>query len=802
MNKKIFTLTAIFLLFGVLFSSFTHATSSSFSTFDVSIDRVRVNGKVVAESRTNVISDADVFSVLVDLTAVAALENAHVEAILRGRQTGSVVSDSVTEVNIAKDQSTTIALTLFLIEDLKREDSFDLTIRVEDARGRSEQMSFGIRTGDTITRGALDVSLDRVRVNGMVVSSSRTNFIEESDAFDVLVEFTTLEDLDDAHIEAIVRDLRSGTVVSDATDNFDLEDSLSSSKLLRLELIDDLKDSNSFELTVKIIDVEGQSLQKTYGLRMEDGLLFDGVERDLDVSIDRVKVNDKVVAQSRTNFIDESNDFDVLVEFTALEDLDDAHVEAILKDLQSGFVVTDATANFDLESDLSSSKLLRLELLDQLKQSTSFELTVKIVDSEGNSVQQLYGLRMQDGEAFGGVLDISIDSVEVENDVIVENENNFLIIGKGKNDLDVEIRLTSLETIEDAHIDAILSFENGDVVADATATFNINEDESILKKLELPLIGEFEQNSFRLKIKLVDAEGNIEERVYGLKISKQEFPFVISSISLNPESNLQAGKNLVARLRLKNSGVVPLEGVNAKVSIPELGVSATKFVDQIRNSGRFSEIREDFVLKILDSVPTGTYTVRSEVASQLGGNVEVKEVPIFIVGKNEQTKLVLNDKLVINVPILEQSLFNDGSEVIYPTTFTNEGPDARTYVLLLDGSNWANLRLSEPNAFVLEPKKSQTINVYASTKTDAKGEHTFLVTVKSKDAVLKQIEFKGDVIVAKGLGTKLKDLLKIILIGTVLLIIAMGLFFGIKRLMQGKDFSEEIPDEELGEAYY
>jgi len=695
MNKNIFA-TAFLLVFVAFFSTLAYAGSSSStlsSAFDVSIDRVKVNGVVIAESRTNVIADADVFSVLVDLTAVETLQKSHVEAILRGRQTGDVVSDSTGTFDLSKNQSSTAALTLTLIDRLRREDEFDLTIKVVNALGNSEQKTFGIKTNQ--------------RISG----------------------------------------------------------------------------------------------------------------RQLDVSIDRVKVNAKVVAQSRTNFIDRSNSFDVAVEFTALEDLEDAHVEAILRDMDSGTVIADATPNFDLAQDSSSSKLLKIDLIDKLKQSNSFELTVKIIDAEGNSIQQVYGLTMRErgagvtGLAGGRALDISIDSVELENKILAENENNFVVLDKSEKKFDLDVRLTSLEDIEDAHVDAVLAFENGDVVADATSVFDISKGQSLVKDLELPVIGNFEQNSFRLKVRVVDAEGNVEEKVYGLKISLKKFPFLISSIELSPEDSVEAGKNLIARLSFKNSGVVPLEGVTAKVSIPELGVSSTKFVERISSN---PEVSEDFILKILDNVATGIYTVRSEIASQFGGDSEVREISVYVIGKNDQTIQIVNEKLVIKVPIALQDIGNDGSEVIYPITLTNNGPDANAYTLLLDGSNWAGLRLAESNTFVIKPKESKTIYVYASSKGNFIGEQTFVVTVKGNDNVLKQIPLKGNVVnVARKdfLAAALKNILKIMLIAIAVFLAAIAIIFGINKYSQkegelsdeeyyDRQFSEEIPDKSNGEAYY
>ena len=169
MNKKIFAFTAFLLILSTLFSGISYAGTSGFSGFDVSIDRVRVNGDVVSESKSNLIDDANAFSVIVEFTAVRALEDRHVEAVLRGRQSSDVVSDATSNLDLAEGQNSIAVLSLALTDGLKREDEFDLTIKIVDVRGNSEQKTYGIKTRQTITRGALDVSIDRVRVNDKVV---------------------------------------------------------------------------------------------------------------------------------------------------------------------------------------------------------------------------------------------------------------------------------------------------------------------------------------------------------------------------------------------------------------------------------------------------------------------------------------------------------------------------------------------------------------------------------------------------------------------------------------------------------
>ena len=657
--------------------------------------------------------------------------------------------------------------------------------------------------GDVLTPG-FDVSIDRVRVNGKVIAESRTNLIPDASSFSVVVDFTTLRTLQRAHVEAILRGRQSGNTVADSSGTFDISGRQSSSVTLSLALIDKLKNEDNYDLVIKITDAKGSSEQKTFGIKTRERAAASGAS-GLDVSIDNVKLNGKVIAQSSTNFIGESRNFDVLASFTANEDLQNAHVEATLNDLTNGLATADASPNFNLGQDSSTSKLLRLALPDKFKTGDSFELIVKIIDADGNSAQRTYGIVMKaNSEASQKSLDISVDSVELENKIIAENENNFVAFAN-KKDLNLNIKLTSLESIRNAHIDAVLTFENGNSIADATSTFDITNNQQLAKSLKLSLIDKFKQGDFRLKIKVTDADGNSLDKEYTLKISQQKIPFVESSISLTPD-NIQAGKSLGVTLGIQDIGIAPLEDVVAQVSITELGITSTKFLGKIDNANGM-HAAQDFILKIPDNVQTGTYTLRTEITSQYNGNSEVKEIPVSVTGKNEQAN-PSTERLVINAPIINQNIKNDGSEVIYPLTLTNEGTQANAYTISLDGSGWANLRLSDSNVVVIQPKESKTLNVYASTKS-SEGSQIFLVTIKSNEKELKQIPFRGNVISASGfLSPSAKSFLKGFLIVIVILLAVVGLYFGVKSYMQKDEeatsefVGEEIPSHANGEAYY
>lgn len=649
---------------------------------------------------------------------------------------------------------------------------------------------------------SFDVSIDRVRVNGQVVSESRSNFVTDADVFSVIVDSTTVETLEKGHVEASLRGRQSGNVVSDATGTFDLAKNQTFTSALTLRLLDKLTRENDYDLTVKIIDSRGRSEQKTYEVKTKQATSG----RALDVSIDRIKVNGQVAAQSSTNFIDESDIFDILTEFTALENLNNVHVETVLTDLNSGNVVADASPNFNLASNSAASKLLRVELLSGMKNSNLFELAVKLIDADGNSISQSYGLIMRNGDSasLGNDLDVSVNSVEVENNNIAEGRTNFIALS-AKKELSLTVKFTPREDLKQAHIDAVLTFENGDSVSDTALTFDAPKGQETTKTFKLSMINsKFAQGNFDLKLSFVDEDGNTFERNYQVKITPQKNPFAASLISLSPEGSVQAGKSLGVSINLRNTGVQPLEGIVLKVSIPELDVSSSKFIDQFKDGQT-----ADFVLKIPEGTSAGTYTLRTEITSQSSGNTETREIPFSVVGKTLQFSV---DQLSVSVPFFEQNLNNDGSEVIYPVTLKNNGMQSNAYTLLLSSNDNVNLRLSESNVFIIGASESKTVNVYASSTGKSTGKQTFFVDIKSGDKLLNQVVLRANITMATGIGyfSGLKSALMIILIVTAILLAGIGLFFGFAKNMQpgnkpaeeSNNLAEEIPDTAEGEVYY
>ncbi|MEK6891782.1 MAG: hypothetical protein AABX25_01230, partial [Nanoarchaeota archaeon] len=402
-------------------------------------------------------------------------------------------------------------------------------------------------------------------------------------------------------------------------------------------------------------------------------------------------------------------------------------------------------------------------------------------------------------------LDVSVNSVEIENNNIVEGKTNFIALS-AKKDLSLRVKFTPREDLKQAHIDAVMTFENGDSVSDTALTFDAPKDQETTKTFTLSMVNsKFAQSNFDLKLRFVDEDGNTLEKNYQIKITPQKNPFTASLISLSPEDSVQAGKSLGVSINLRNTGVQPLEGIVLKVSIPELDVSSSKFIDQFKDGQT-----ADFVLKIPENAAAGTYTLRTEITSQLSGSTETREIPFSVVNKNLQS--FEDNQLVVSIPFAEQNLDNDGSEAAYPITLKNNGMQSNAYTLLLSSNDNVNLRLSEPNTFILEAGESKTFDVYASSSGKSTGRQNFFVTIKSNGKTVQTVALRANITGASSVFLNgLITFFKWFLIIVAVVLAGIGLFFGIMKLIASGDKSEsketttdlisEIPNSAEGEAY-
>jgi len=260
---------------------------------------------------------------------------------------------------------------------------------------------------------------------------------------------------------------------------------------------------------------------------------------------------------------------------------------------------------------------------------------------------------------------------------------------------------------------------------------------------------------------------------------------------------------LLTTVRIQNIGDKDQESVRVRVSIPELGLSASEYVNEIEGKDKDESVTsEELYIRIPECIEPKKYTVEVSLEYDEGYETTTEEYSILVTGDVCAEEEDVQKKTVITVGPESQSV-ERGATVTYPLIIENSGNTARTYVVSVDGADtWANVEVTPSNLVVLNKGESKQVFVSVTAKEDATlGEHMFVVSVSSGDKTLKQISLKGDVKQGTETGMiSLKRGLEIGVIILVVLLVILGLIIGFSKLRESED--EDVEEPEKGETYY
>ncbi|MFC1705082.1 hypothetical protein ACFLZ6_02010 [Nanoarchaeota archaeon] len=206
---------------------------------------------------------------------------------------------------------------------------------------------------------------------------------------------------------------------------------------------------------------------------------------------------------------------------------------------------------------------------------------------------------------------------------------------------------------------------------------------------------------------------------------------------------------MLTSVRIKNYGERDEDGVKVKVSIPELGLSASDYIDEVEEDD--SVTSEEIYLRIPQNAEEGEYVVEIEVEYDDGDEViETKEL-IYVIEDGESSSSSSSEsteqKTIITIGPDVQDVRKGGAGVVYPVTISNTGSLSKAYTISVDGADWASFRVSPSNVLVASPGETQSAYVFVSANENAQaGENIFSVSIKSGDKVLQQAPLKANVL--------------------------------------------------------
>ncbi len=419
----------------------------------------------------------------------------------------------------------------------------------------------------------------------------------------------------------------------------------------------------------------------------------------------------------------------------------------------------------------------------------------------------MFGLILAISMAFSAyaaplAIDSNKISVDMDGSLLREGDTSTIRQLERGETFEVKVSLEAVKAVKDIEINVFVTgFDSRtEQMTDSVRPFDLGENESIVKRLSLKLPDRAAEDKYKLRVVISDRFSEPIVKNYNIKIQPSESDVVIRDFEVSPEEEVQAGRAILATVRVKNLGDSQEDDVKIRVSIPELGVSATApdFIDDL--DAEESATSEEFFLRINGCARPGVYDVVAEVTFDDGDEKVTAKKPITItkgdceaVSESGSAKV---GQVTIGIPPESQSVVAGGSAASYPITITNSGASAKAFVLSVDSADWADFRVSPSNLVTVKAGSTQTVYVLASARAGTQaGDKVFTMSVKdSSDNVLQTLALKAEVVGSAGSSSSIRNALTIALVVIVAILVLVGLVLAFRRVKGG--------EEGEGQTYY
>src|SRR3989344_4045552 len=230
--------------------------------------------------------------------------------------------------------------------------------------------------------------------------------------------------------------------------------------------------------------------------------------------------------------------------------------------------------------------LLTVSMVSAASESTLGGLTMGNVVVEVNDEEVVNGalLTVEEGEQ----LDIEVE-LTVPDDMNVNTDSS----AKG---IEVLARLSGYEYSD---------YEN---LEDSTHLFNVKEGTRKTVRLQLTVPSDLENGLNTLRVFVLDRNSHEIVLNFPLNVESARHSVEIADVSFSPSLTVKAGRSLLATVLVENVGENTEEDVKVTVAVPELGLTASEYVDEVEADDQ--EDVDEMFLQIPADAKTGQYTVK------------------------------------------------------------------------------------------------------------------------------------------------------------------------------------------------
>ena len=408
--------------------------------------------------------------------------------------------------------------------------------------------------------------------------------------------------------------------------------------------------------------------------------------------------------------------------------------------------------------------------------------------------------------SFVSALDLEVDSITLNDrhELDLDGDTNLVRLERGER-VEIEVCYTSLSDIKDLEMDVFMRGYEYESISDSSRPFDVYANESDCRDFTFNIPREMFDQKFNIWFMATTAYDELRSINFPVRVRGARHNIVFDDVSISPRNKVEAGSAIFSTARLLNLGERSHDDVKVELSIPELGLYDTYFMDFDRGESFRPNEREttgEMYLRIPRDVKPGNYDVELELTYNRGTESDYIRRSIEIVGSDIVDDSSTGRSTISIATDYQKVLVNE--KATFPVMVKNDGSSKATYELKAYAiSDWGNTNIEPQNYFVLNPGESRT--VYVSAEPRESGRNNLLVQVDVNDGEFKRdlsltVDTDREKVVEDAEGwDNLKRGLEIgliVLIGLLVILALVVAFSG-----KGKKGSEKKSDDE-SETYY
>ncbi len=418
------------------------------------------------------------------------------------------------------------------------------------------------------------------------------------------------------------------------------------------------------------------------------------------------------------------------------------------------------------------------------------------------------------------------DIVDVEvNDISLGASKVLNIDRTDSITVDVELISKSSSVTPDVRVKAsIEGYEFGDIEGKSDI-FDLEPNNITYKKtfqLEIPEDLQASQQ-YTLRIEVSDPR-NQEIREVKLNINEQRHYLRIFDVLLRPQGSIEAGKPLFASIRVENLGEKKERDIEVRVSVPQLGIIARDYIDElvnefderitIRDDEESSASSNELMLRIPEDAKTGVYDLLVEVIYNRGHSKVTQRIPLNVVGGKVVTaepQIPITETTIVSIDSTSKTI-KSGEEIPFKIMFANMDNIQRIYNVEVSGTQlFADARV-DPGFVTVQGGRTGEAYVFLKVKPNAESKKQFFtIRALSGTNTIKEFSLTVDVKGKEAVSWAwLKNLLYWIFGILIVAFVVLSIIWGVKRSGQNdeavrKDEGrplEPSPSVTEGQSYY